>query len=515
MAIRTNASSGCSRRHFITTTMASTMTLTLLDKRAADASAPVNATDGRQPVSMTLTVNGHDQQLALDGRTTLLDALREHMGLTGSKKGCDHGQCGACTVLVDGRRILSCLSLAVMAEGHNVTTIEGLAAPDGSLHPMQQAFIDHDAVTSVAVRPIPTSSMLFAKRGRRWKEPDMRPFTYERVNDIDAALHSQPLQDQALGDVPSVHAPNQYVAGGTTLIDLMKLDVMRPKHLTDINAVERTPSGRIEFGKNRLWLGALVRMSAACEHPAVREHFPVIAQSLQLAASQQIRNMASLGGNVLQRTRCTYFRDTTYGACNKRLPGSGCAAMDGFNRPHAVLGVSDKCIASYPGDFAQALIALDAEVDIASREGSRTVPFAKLHKPPGNSPHIETTLNPGDLITAFVVPAAPWARRSVFVKIRDRDSYEFALASAAVALDLDGDTARQIRIALGGVSALPWRAHEAETLLKGRRLDDAALDAAANKAFEQSRPQMHNAFKVGLGKRTLVRAVREAAAMKF
>ena len=264
-----------------------------------------------------------------------------------------------------------------------------------------------------------------------------------------------------------------------------------------------------------LWLGALVRMATAAAHREVRENFPVIAQSLELAASPQLRNMASLGGNVLQRTRCTYFRDVSYKACNKRAPGSGCAAMQGYNRPHAVLGVSDHCIATYPGDFAQALMALDAQVDIGGINGSRTIPFAELHRAPGDTPQTETTLQPGDLITAFVVGGMPWARRSLYIKIRDRESYEFALASAAVALDLDGERAREVRIALGGVAALPWRAHEAEKLLKNQRLDDAALDAAADKAFAKARPQTHNAFKVELGKRTLKRALREAAALKI
>jgi xanthine dehydrogenase YagS FAD-binding subunit len=339
----------------------------------------------------------------------------------------------------------------------------------------------------------------------------MRPFVFERAGSVEAAIRGQGAAGAR--DAASVHAAGQYVAGGTTLIDLMKLDVMRPQRVTDINALETSPSGRIEFGPRGLWLGALARMAAACEHAAVKENFPVIAQSLQLAASPQIRNMASLGGNVLQRTRCTYFRDTSYSQCNKREPGSGCAAMEGFSRAHAVLGTSEHCVASYPGDFAQALIALDAEVDIAGPRGSRTIPFARLHKPPGEDPQIETTLMPGELITAFVVPAKPWARRSLYLKIRDRDSYEFALASAAVALDLDGDTVREARIALGGVAALPWRARAAEAALQGARLDDAALDAAADKAFAGARPLAHNAFKVELGKRTLVRALREAAAL--
>jgi xanthine dehydrogenase YagS FAD-binding subunit len=223
--------------------------------------------------------------------------------------------------------------------------------------------------------------------------------------------------------------------------------------------------------------------------------------------------MATLGGNVLQRTRCTYFRDMSYAACNRRSPGSGCAAMDGVNRQHAVLGTSDRCIATYPGDFAQALIALDAIVDIAGPSGSRTIPFADLHRKPGDAPHIETTLRPGDLITAFVVPPSPWARRSKFVKVRDRESYEFALASAAVALDLAGDTVRQARIALGGLATVPWRAREAEAALRGKALSDDVLEAAAETAFAGALPRGENAFKVELGRRTLKRALAETAAM--
>jgi len=342
----------------------------------------------------------------------------------------------------------------------------------------------------------------------------MRPFTFSRADTVQAAVQSQ-MTTELPPNTATAHAPAQYVAGGTTLIDLMKLDVMRPQNVIDINALERTPSGEIEFGPRGLHLGALVRMSAAADHPDIRKNYPVIAQALELAASPQIRNMASLGGNVLQRTRCTYFRDTSYRACNKRAPGSGCAALEGVNRMHAVLGVSDHCIATYPGDFAQALIALDAQLEIAGPDGSRTMPFSELHRLPGVSPQIETTLAPGELILAFLVPSAAWARRSLYLKIRDRQSYEFALASAAVALDLYGGVVRGSRIALGGVSALPWRAREAEQKLEGRKLDDAALHDAAEAAFAQAQPREHNAFKVQLGKLTLIRALRQASTMEL
>ena len=265
----------------------------------------------------------------------------------------------------------------------------------------------------------------------------MHHFVYARATSAQGAVETHHLA-QTPPDAASVRARSQYLAGGTTLVDLMRLDVMQPELVTDINALEETPSGEIDFGARGLWLGALVKMADAAGHQDVVENYPVIAQSLYLAASPQLRNMASLGGNVLQRTRCTYFRDMSYAACNKRSPGSGCAAMEGVNRSHAVLGASDRCIATYPGDFAQSLISLDAVVDVAGPNGSRTIPFAELHRRPGNTPHVETVLHPGDLITAFVIPSAPWARRSKYVKVRDRESYEFALASEAEALDMQG-----------------------------------------------------------------------------
>jgi xanthine dehydrogenase YagS FAD-binding subunit len=342
----------------------------------------------------------------------------------------------------------------------------------------------------------------------------MRPFALTRADSAPSAIEAQLAEPQTGAGAPSVLWPGQYLAGGTLLLDLMKLDVMRPALLTDINALEKSPLGVIDTA-NGLKLGALVRMSAAADHPEIRANYPVVSQSLQLAASQQLRNMASLGGNVLQRTRCNYFRDTSYANCNKRNPGSGCAAMDGINRMHAVLGTSEQCIASYPGDFAQALMALDAQVEVAGANGTRTIPFAQLHRAPGENPQVETVLSRGDLITAFTIPATPFAKRSLYLKVRDRASYEFALASAAIALDLDNGTVRDVRIALGGVATMPWRAREAEEQLKGKKIDEASLATAAAAAFAQAKPREHNAFKVELGKRTLVRALRQAAAMEI
>jgi xanthine dehydrogenase YagS FAD-binding subunit len=293
----------------------------------------------------------------------------------------------------------------------------------------------------------------------------------------------------------------------------MKLDVMQPEWLVDINGLARESYGRIEASEEGLRLGALVRMGEAQDHPAIKQHYPVIAESLQLAASQQIRNMASLGGNVLQRTRCEYFRETSW-PCNKRDPGSGCSALEGVNREHAILGTSEHCIATYPGDFAQALIALDAVVETQGRTGKRRIPFGDLHRRPANSPHVETILEPAEMIAFIVVPARSWTQRSHYLKIRDRQSYQFALASAAVALDMDGDSVREARIALGGVATVPWRAHEAEAAIRGKKLDELSATVAADTAFAEAHIREHNAVKLPLGKQTLIRALLETRDMK-
>ncbi|HVW75554.1 MAG TPA: xanthine dehydrogenase family protein subunit M [Rhizomicrobium sp.] len=325
----------------------------------------------------------------------------------------------------------------------------------------------------------------------------MRAFTYQRASDAADA----------------VKAGGQYLAGGTTLLDLMKLDVMRPASVVDINDLSRD-FGAIQYGAQGLRLGALVHMADAAHHPDIVKNYPVIAQSLQLAASAQLRNMATLGGNVLQRTRCTYFRDVSWSQCNKREPGSGCAALNGVNRKHAVLGTSQKCIATYAGDFAQALIALDANIEIAGAGGARRIAFADLHVAPGDNPSVETTLKPGELITGFTVPPLTFARRSLYLKIRDRQSYEFALSSAAVALDLDGANVREARIALGGVATKPWRAREAEEQLRGKRLDAQSARAAAEAAFAPAVTHGQNDYKPELGRRTLVRALLAAKALE-
>jgi xanthine dehydrogenase YagS FAD-binding subunit len=282
----------------------------------------------------------------------------------------------------------------------------------------------------------------------------MRPFAYRRAETDARAIALAAGPQVPPTHVPPTLAPAQFLAGGTTIIDLMKTGAMAPETLVDINDLAAA-HGRIEVGPDGLHLGALVRMAEAAADPRVRRDYPAIAQSLDLAASQQLRHMASLGGNVLQRTRCRYFRDPSWTACNKRQPGSGCAAIGGVNRMHAVLGVSDRCIASYPGDFGQALIALEAVVELDGPRGRRAIPFEALHRAPGQTPEIETTLTPGELITGFHVPAAPWTRRSLYLKVRDRQSYEFALASAAVALELDGGAVRHARVALAASPPVP------------------------------------------------------------
>lgn len=332
----------------------------------------------------------------------------------------------------------------------------------------------------------------------------MRPFILEQAGDASAALH-----------LAATHPAGYYFAGGTTLLDLMKLDVMRPDAMIDVNAL-RQEHGAIVVDEGGLRLGALVRMAAAAEHPVLRRDYRVLSDALWQAASPQLRNMASLGGNVLQRTRCSYFRDTTWTACNKRTPGSSCAALSGVNRLLAVLGTSEHCIAHYPGDFAVALAALDAQVDLLGAGGApRSMAFTDLHREPGATPHIETNLEPGELITGFRVPAGPWTRRSLYLKVRDRESYAFAITSAAVALDIGADSrVTTVRVGLGGVATRPWRSHEAEAALAGRLLDEAAAAEAAEAAFATAVTHGGNDFKPELGRRTLVRALLAAAQME-
>lgn len=340
----------------------------------------------------------------------------------------------------------------------------------------------------------------------------MRPFRFERAGSVSEV--SQLTAETSSGQRPPVAAATQFIAGGTNLVDTMKLDVSRPEVVVDLNGLGEADLHRIEATDTGIRFGALVRMAEAEQHETVKSRYPVIAESLALAASPQIRNMASLAGNLLQRTRCEYFRETTW-PCNKRDPGTGCSAIGGHDRQHAVLGTSPHCIATYPGDFAQALIALDAMVEIEGGQGLRKVPVAELHRLPDDTPHIETRLNAGDLITAISVPAGPWTARSHFLKVRDRTSYAFALASVAVALQLEGETVHEARIALGGVATVPWRATEAEEVLRGRTLDEQSAGLAAEAAFAGARPGRHNAFKLDLGRAAVVQALMETKRMRL
>ena len=330
----------------------------------------------------------------------------------------------------------------------------------------------------------------------------MHPFTIERPRDLHAALA---FRAQAGRN----DAPAEYIAGGTDMVQLLQEYVRRPEQLISLAGLL---DSRIEVGPQGLRLGAAATMAEVAAHPVVIEQFPVISEALLNSASPQVRNQATMGGNLLQRTRCPYFRDVGYADCNKRAPGSGCAAIGGENRWHAVLGTSENCIATNPSDLAVALVALDASVEVRGTNGQRMVPLMELHRLPADTPHIETVLEPGEVITAIAVPASPGARRSHYLKVRDRASFEFAVVSAAVALEMDGGRIRQARVALGGVGTKPWRVPRVEAALAGASLDPAALRSAAALAAEGAQGRGHNNFKIELMQRAIVRALETAGA---
>jgi len=321
----------------------------------------------------------------------------------------------------------------------------------------------------------------------------MRPFRYARATDADSAIAM--VRD---------HCDGAFLAGGTTEIDLIRQDVLRPGLLVDINDlplshVEDLPDGGLR-------IGALARMSEVAQAAGVVARFPVISQALLLGASAQLRNMASMGGNLCQRVRCSYFRDAT-SPCNKRDPGSGCAALDGFNRGHAILGTSDKCIATHPSDVAVALVALDAVVHTRGPGGERAIPVDDFFLHPGDIPEREHPLDHGELITTIEIPGAPVARRSIYLKFRDRESYEFALVSVAAAARIQDGTVADVRLALGGVGTKPWRARRAERSLLGQPAGEASFARAAGQELAMATPRPLNAFKVELARRAIIRAL--------
>ncbi len=318
----------------------------------------------------------------------------------------------------------------------------------------------------------------------------MQPFQFITVRDEAAAI--------------DVAARAKFLAGGTTLIDLMKLHVEAPAALVDINSLPLTDVTELPDGTVRV--GAMVRNSEMARHELIRSRYPMLAEAILSGASPQLRNMATTSGNLLQRTRCYYFRDTA-SPCNKREPGSGCGAIDGYNRIHAVLGGSEHCIATHASDMCVALAALDAVVRVRTVSGERAIRFADFHRLPGEHPEHEHVLARDELIVSVDIPPLAFAARSTYLKVRDRASYAFALASAAVAVDVQDGVIRQSRVALGGVATKPWRAHEAEAALAGQPAEPAVYRAAADAAMRGAVARRDNAFKIELAKRTLVRAL--------
>jgi xanthine dehydrogenase YagS FAD-binding subunit len=320
----------------------------------------------------------------------------------------------------------------------------------------------------------------------------MQPFDYVAVSSPDAAIQGAAGRDGAA-----------FIAGGTDLMQLMKEGAAVPRRLVDINAL---PCTEISVGPEGLRLGALARMSDVADDPAVRKRFPVIAEALLASASAQVRNMASIGGNLLQRTRCTYFRDPAM-PCNKRAPGTGCSALEGDNRLHAIFGGSGHCVATHPSDVAVALVALDAVVEVQGPAGARRIPIRDFHRLPGDAPERDTVLEPGELIVAVEVPASAAACCSHYLKLRDRASFEFALVSVAAGLDVDDGAIQEARLAAGGVGTKPWRLRTAEEVLLGRPATAETYQAAAERAIEGARPLALNAFKVELLRRAVLRAL--------
>lgn len=324
----------------------------------------------------------------------------------------------------------------------------------------------------------------------------MIEFSYARASDPSHAL--------LLGSAEGA----RYLGGGTNLVDLMRETIEQPRELVDVTGLD---AGIEETGQGGLLIGASVRNTALAEHPLVRSRYPLLSRAVLAGASAQIRNMATVAGNVLQRTRCSYFYDDDGSRCNKRVPGQGCDALEGFNRNHAILGASNACVAVQPSDMAVALTALDAIVHIDGGEGRRSVPFGEFHRLPGETPHIETELRAGELITGIELPALPVAAHSAYRKVRDRSSYAFALVSVAAALRVEDGKVAEARVALGGVAHKPWRASLAEAALVGGPATEAAFRAAADAELANAKPLRDNAFKIELAARTLTAVLVDLA----
>jgi xanthine dehydrogenase YagS FAD-binding subunit len=329
----------------------------------------------------------------------------------------------------------------------------------------------------------------------------VNPFTYSRANDQQTAVAGIAANSQA-----------KFLGGGTNLIDLMKMGVERPEQLVDIN---RLDLGKVEQLPNDggIRIGALVRNSDLAEHELIKKNYPVLSEALLSGASPQLRNLATTGGNLLQRTRCYYFYDPAFPMCNKRAPGSGCGALEGYNRIHAILGQSDRCIAVHPSDMCVALAALDAIVRVQGPTGERAIPFADFHRLPGETPNIETNLRPDELITAVDLPALPSARRSHYLKVRDRASYAFALVSVAAVLETSDGNVKSARVALGGVAHKPWRAHKTEQALVGKPPNEQTFRAAADAELADAHGYKYNSFKIELAKRAIRQALGTVATM--
>ncbi|HLL73946.1 MAG TPA: xanthine dehydrogenase family protein subunit M [Pyrinomonadaceae bacterium] len=325
----------------------------------------------------------------------------------------------------------------------------------------------------------------------------MRPFKYVRATDAAGAARAVAANPGA-----------KFLAGGTNILDLMKEDVERPNELIDLT---RLKLSEIRAAGGGVSIGALARNTDTANHPLIRRDYPLLTQAIVAGASAQLRNMATNGGNLMQRTRCQYFYDTAM-PCNKREPGTGCGALEGLNRIHAIFGWSDKCVATYPGDMANALYALDAVVRVRGASGrERAIPVTEFHRLPGDTPERDTNLQHGELIVSIDLPKTNFAKNSYYLKVRDRASYAFALVAVAAALELDGNNVRQARVVLGSVAHKPWRSREAEAALAGRPASEESFRRAAEAALAGARPLAHNAYKVELGKRAVVRALMRAA----